>query len=64
MIVAVIDSETNIIVNRIVADVTDPAHDGHYFVEIPEGVHANIGWSYNGTEFVNPNPTIDNSNTE
>ena len=41
----------------IVADPdVDPPPDGTYFVPIPDGVPCNIGWVWDGTTFVDPNP--------
>jgi len=53
---AVVDDQTNIVLNKIVADATiDPAPDGTYLVNIPDGVMCDIGWLWDGTNFVDPN---------
>jgi len=55
---AVVDSETNIVLNTIVADAAiDPPPDGTYLVDIPEGVYCNIGYFWSGTEFLPPAET-------
>lgn len=53
---AVVDDQTNIVLNKIVADAaTDPAPDGTYLVNIPDGVMCDIGWLWDGTNFIDPN---------
>jgi hypothetical protein len=56
MAAAVVDTITNVVVNKIVADAaTDIAPDGTYLVNIPDGVMCDIGWLWDGTNFVDPN---------
>lgn len=59
---AVVDINTNLVVNKIVADAAvDVAPDGAYLVDVPDGVMCDIGWLWDGTTFVNPNqPPPDN----
>jgi len=56
-ICAVVDS-TNLVINVIVAEPTDPAPDGCQLIICPdiEGNYPSIGWSWNGTIFIDPNP--------
>lgn len=56
---AVIDLETNIVINKIVAEPIDLAPDGTYLILIADGVICDIGWIWNGLEFINPNPLVD-----
>lgn len=54
---AVINNDTNIVENKIVADAeNDLAPDGTYLVNIPDGVMCDIGWLWDGSNFINPNP--------
>lgn len=56
---AVVDQATNIVVNKIVAEAgVDPAPDGTYLVNIPDGVMCDIGWLWDGTSFINPEPPV------
>jgi hypothetical protein len=55
---ACVDKATGLVINTIVAELTDPAPDHTYFIEIPEGVIASIGWTWNGTQFIDPNPPV------
>lgn len=52
---AVVRTEDNVVVNKIVAEPTNLAPDGTYLVLIPDGVMCDMGWVWNGTEFVNGN---------
>jgi len=45
-----------LVINIIVADPTDPPYDGTQLIEIFDGVMCDIGWVWDGTQFVNPNP--------
>lgn len=53
---AVVQISDNIVVNKIVAEPTDLAPNDTYLVVIPDGVMCDMGWTWNKTEFVNPNP--------
>lgn len=55
---AVVQNDTNIVINKIVAEAgVDPAPDGTYLVNIPDDVMCDIGWLWDNTTFVNPNPS-------
>lgn len=57
---ALIDNSTNIVENVIVADPSvDPAPDGHYMIALPDDSQVSIGWLYDGSQFIDPNPPID-----
>lgn len=56
MICAVCDKETNIVINRVVANSLDVAPDNAYLIEIPDGVMCDMGWLWDGSNFINPNP--------
>jgi hypothetical protein len=56
--IAVCQTSDNVVVNVILAEVTDPAYPNTYFIEILDGVWCDIGAIWNGTEFFNPNPPI------
>lgn len=57
MTAAVIDLATNIVVNKIVADAaTDLAPDGTFLVNVQEGVMCDIGWLWDGQNFIDQNP--------
>lgn len=51
---AVVSLETNIVVNKIVAEPIDLPPDGTYLVLIPDGVMCDIGWYWDGTNFIPP----------
>ena len=54
--IAVCQTSDNVVVNVIIAEVTDPPYLDTYFVEVLDGVMCDIGWVWTGTEFFNPNP--------
>lgn len=54
-ICAVIDKETNVVINRIVAEITDIPPDNCFLIDITD-IYVDIGWIWNGNIFVNPNP--------
>lgn len=56
---AVVQSSDNVVINKIVAELTDLSPEGTYLVLISDGVMCDMGWTWNGTEFVNPNPPVD-----
>lgn len=56
---AVVQSSDNVVINKIVAELTDLAPIETYLVLIPDGIMCDIGWVWNGVEFVNPNPPVD-----
>ena len=55
--IAVVDIQTNIVVNTIMADVGDPAPEGCFFVDV-DNLQCDIGWAYDPVviDFINPNP--------
>jgi len=56
MIAALVDNTSNIVTDTIVADATvDPAPEGSYLVNIPDGVVVNIGDPYDPVNQVFPN---------
>jgi len=58
---AIVETSTNIVLNRIVAEVTDVAPDGCFLVDI-DNFFCEIGWIYNSTinDFSPPQTTGDN----
>jgi len=62
----VIDNITNVIVNRVVAEPDAPAPDGARLLLWAEDMVCDIGWTWNGTQFVAPVveivPPIEESN--
>jgi hypothetical protein len=54
--IAVCQLSDNVVVNVIIAEVTDPVFEGTQFIEIQDGVWCDIGAIWNGTDFTNPNP--------
>lgn len=52
---AVIDAN-GLIVNIIMAEPTNQAPAGCSLVGIDEGVFCDIGWIWNGNQFIDPNP--------
>lgn len=55
---AVCQLTDGLVVNIIVAVPSDPAQGGCQLVEIMNGQPCDIGWTWDGTEFVNPNPPV------
>lgn len=54
---AVCNLSDNVVINVIMADpAVDIAPDGAFLVEIKDGVMCDIGWIWNGSIFINPNP--------
>lgn len=52
MTCAVVRLDDGIVVNTIVAELSDLPPDGCVLVEVPEGVACNLGWTWTGSEFV------------
>lgn len=52
---AVVRLSDNVVINKIVAEPTDLAPDGTQLILIADGVMCDIGWIWNGTDFVDPN---------
>lgn len=53
---AVVQLSDNVVINMIVANPESLAPEGTQLILISENVMCNMGWIWNGTEFVNPNP--------
>lgn len=53
---AVVQLSDGVVINKIVAEPTDLAPDGCQLILIDEVV-CDIGWVWNGDEFINPNPS-------
>jgi len=51
---AVVQSADNVVVNIIVALPSDPVPDGCFLVEVMNGQDCNMGWVYDGANFVAP----------
>jgi hypothetical protein len=56
---AVCDNNTNKVVNTIIAESLDVAPDNTYLVEITNDMWCDIGYIWDGVQFINPNPIID-----
>ena len=54
---AVIDAN-NLVVNIIMAEPTDLAPQGCFLIGINDGVFCDIGWSWDGANFIDPNPPV------
>ena len=59
MRLAVIRNEDNVVDNLILGDETTPAPLDHYLIEITEDLWANIGFIWDGTQFIDPNPPVE-----
>ena len=46
-------NQSGVVVNLIVGDETSPTEAGTYLVEIPANVFCNIGFTWDGTNFLN-----------
>lgn len=53
---AVVQSSDNIVINKIVADITDIPQEGCFLVSC-DGLECDIGWVYNGLSFI---PVVEN----
>ena len=58
---AVCQLTDGLVVNIIMAVPSDPPQDGCQLIEIMNGQSCDIGWYWNGTEFINPIPPEPNS---
>lgn len=57
---AVCNLSDNVVINLIMADPSvDIAPDNCYLIEILDGVICDIGWIWDGTQFINPNPVVE-----
>ena len=55
---AVINISDNIVINKIVADLNYIAPDNTYLIQYDD-ILCDIGWIWDGTQFINPNPIIE-----
>lgn len=56
---ALIDNSTNIVTNVIMADPSvDPSPDGFFMIALPDDSPVSIGWLYDGSQFIDPNPPV------
>jgi hypothetical protein len=53
---AVCQLSDGLVVNIIVAEPTEPAYEGTQLVLVPDVVMSCIGWAWDGTAFIDPNP--------
>lgn len=53
---AVCQLEDGLVINTIIAVPSDLAPDGCQLVEIMNEQQCNIGWYYDGMNFIDPNP--------
>jgi hypothetical protein len=57
---AVVQLSDGLVVNKIVAEPTDLAPDGCQLIAIDD-VSCDIGWTWNGAEFIGPNLYVGDS---
>jgi hypothetical protein len=57
-ICAVVDLNTNVVVNTIMAEVTDFVPNGYCMIEITPDMSGCVGWTWDGTKFIDPNPIV------
>ena len=50
---AVIDQNTNQVVNMIIGDENSPTEEGTYLAAVPENMFCNQGFLWNGSQFLN-----------
>lgn len=51
--------QNNTVVNVIVADpAVDPSPEGHIMIALSNDSPVSIGWTYDGSHFVDPNPQV------
>ena len=55
---------TGDVVNIIMAEPTDLAPQGCVLVGVDDGVFCDIGWSWDGSNFVDPNSPVTQTSTE
>ena len=55
-ICAVCRLDNGLVINVIMAEPTDPAPYGCQLIEVPDGVHSGIAWTWDGTQFIDPSP--------
>ena len=55
---AVINKNDGVIVNIIIAEPIELAPIDCYLIGIPEDTFCDIGWSWDGSSFIDPNPQV------
>lgn len=50
---AVVDQNTNMVVNMIIGDENSPTEEGTYVVAVQENVSCGPGYTWDGTNFLN-----------
>ena len=56
---ALVEISSGLVTNLIIADpVIDPSPDGFILIGLSDEDPVNIGWTWDGTEFINPNPEV------
>jgi len=58
---AVVQLSDSVVVNMIIAEPTDPAPEGCELILVPPDMPCGIGWVWNGTNFIDPNPPTQES---
>ena len=53
---AVCQLSDGLVINIIEADPTDPAYEGTQLIEIVDEIRCDIGWTWDGTTFIDSNP--------
>jgi len=53
---AVVQLSDGLVANIIVAMPSEPAQDGCQLIEVMNGQTCDIGWLWDGAQFVDPNP--------
>lgn len=56
---AVCQLSDGLVVNIIVALPSDPAQDGCQLIEVMNEQVCDLGWFWDGTQFIDPNPPVD-----
>lgn len=51
---AVVRLSDSIVINKVIAQPDDPPYDGCEFVEIADGQECDIGWYWDGVNFIPP----------
>jgi len=55
---AVVQSNDGLVVNIIIAIPSDTPPEGCELIEIMNGQDCDIGWYWDGANFINPNPPV------
>jgi hypothetical protein len=59
---AVVQLSNSMVVNLIVAEPTDSSPDGCELILVPTDVPCDIGWTWDGTQFVPSDAGVSNGN--